>query len=133
MKLTVELPLPARELSPNAHIHWREKHRATVAARKSSWYWFQRSLPKAWRHAPVLLDVIYRYATLQSGYRPRDVQNAIAALKPAIDGMVDAGVVPDDSWEWVQWGRVQIVRCIAGEQPGVRIEVRQMATASADC
>jgi hypothetical protein len=39
-------------------------------------------------------------------YRPRDIANGIAALKAAIDGIVDAGVIPDDSAKIVQWGDV---------------------------
>lgn len=119
----VDLPLPVKALSPNAHLHWREKHKATSAARKNSWYWFRRFMPNGWKPAPIEIAVQYRWGPSAQGYRPRDVQNAIAALKPMIDGMVDAGIIPDDSAKWLSWGRVQIVRCALGDVPGVRITV----------
>lgn len=37
-------------------------------------------------------------------YRPLDEGNAIQALKPAIDGLVDAGVLSGDSHRHVSWG-----------------------------
>lgn len=37
-------------------------------------------------------------------YRPADEGNAIQALKPAIDGIVDAGILIDDKAEFVEWG-----------------------------
>lgn len=37
-------------------------------------------------------------------YRPADEGNAIQALKPAIDGIVDSGVLIDDKAEFVEWG-----------------------------
>lgn len=37
-------------------------------------------------------------------YRPADEGNAIQALKPAIDGIVDSGVLFDDKAEYVEWG-----------------------------
>jgi crossover junction endodeoxyribonuclease RusA len=123
-QFVVSLPCPERALSPNAHIHWRDKAAATKVARKQSWYWFQRHKPRKWKVGPIILEIEYRYGIGMRDYKPRDVQNAIAALKPCLDGMVDAGVVPDDSHEWVNFGRVRIVKCIQGEQPAVVITVR---------
>lgn len=37
-------------------------------------------------------------------YRPADEGNAIQALKPAIDGIVDSGVLFDDKAAYVEWG-----------------------------
>jgi hypothetical protein len=51
------------------------------------------------------------------------VQNAIAALKPAIDGMVDAGVIPDDSARWLEWGGFKLTRVKNGNPPGVHFKV----------
>jgi crossover junction endodeoxyribonuclease RusA len=118
------LPLPPRDVSPNARVHWAVRHKATKAARKSAWYWFLRALPKGWKYTPVCLDIAYHCPVSSVGYRPRDVQNAIAALKPSIDGMVDAGVVPDDSAKWVQFGRIALTNKRNGEKPGVTITVR---------
>lgn len=42
--------------------------------------------------------------TLADAYRPRDEDNAIAAIKAAKDGFVDAGLVMDDSHNQVKTG-----------------------------
>jgi len=128
---SVDLPLPDRLLSPNAHVHWTDKARVTKGARKLAWYWFQRCKPAKWEPVPIVLTVLYRYGPGQDGYRPRDVQNAIASLKPSIDGMVDAGIVPDDSAQWVQWGGVQLVKCIKGETPVVRVTITRAGESTA--
>ena len=120
------LPLPPVGVSPNARLHWAAKHRAVRAARKCGWYWFRRFLPAGWEPKPVRLDVAYHCPVGSNGYRPRDIQNAIAALKPMIDGMVDAGVVPDDSDQWVRWGEVKITRNGDGGEPGVRVTVTEL-------
>ena len=38
----------------------------------------------------------------------RDADNLVATLKPAIDGLVVAGIVPDDSPEYVDWSAPRI-------------------------
>lgn len=37
-------------------------------------------------------------------YRPMDEGNAIQALKPAIDGIVDSGLLIDDKAKYLMWG-----------------------------
>lgn len=124
---SVTLPLPPRECSPNARLHWAPKARATRAARRVAWYWFQREKPAYWTPKPVTLEITYHCPRSCDGYRPRDVQNAIAALKPMVDGMVDAGIVLDDSAEWVSWGVFDITRRrIEGRKPGVTVTVRPL-------
>lgn len=51
-------------------------------------------------------------------YRPLDEGNAIQALKPAIDGIVDSGVLADDKAGFVEWGRF-VRRSLASEHKGL--------------
>jgi crossover junction endodeoxyribonuclease RusA len=37
----------------------------------------------------------------------RDILNACQGLKPAIDGIVDAGVLPDDNWKVLTIGHIR--------------------------
>lgn len=37
-------------------------------------------------------------------YKPRDAGNAITALKAAIDGIVDSGLIKDDRAAFLKWG-----------------------------
>jgi hypothetical protein len=43
-------------------------------------------------------------------YRPADEGNAIQALKPAIDGLVDAGLLVDDRAKYVTYGDFNALR-----------------------
>jgi hypothetical protein len=43
-------------------------------------------------------------------YRPNDADNAIGSLKSFIDGLVDAGMVPDDSHKWISWENPRLYR-----------------------
>ena len=43
-------------------------------------------------------------------YRPLDEGNAIGALKATVDGIVEAGLIPADSHQWVKWGNGLLFR-----------------------
>lgn len=97
--LVVVLGLPPAECRPNRsrHLHWgriaravkayrREAYLATVAARNTH---VLTGLP--WRRAAVRATFFHRQ------HRRRDRDNLLASLKPAFDGLADAGIVADDS------------------------------------
>ena len=53
------------------------------------------------------------------GKRRRDIDNLFASIKPGIDGIVDAGLLPDDdvrSWS-------PTLRYEQGDKPAVRVEL----------
>lgn len=90
--MIVCLPLPPRELSPNARVsYWRRaaatrRYRRTAgltalaaAGRRLNW---NRAVARATFYWPDQLR--------------RDIRNAEASLKAAYDGIVDAGVLTDD-------------------------------------
>jgi len=82
-----------------------------------SWNWHQRGREaKVWRSAanyaaraayadsmlggsmkPVRIDVTFFYRQR----RVRDRMNMVASLKPVVDGLVDACIIPDDGPEWL--------------------------------
>lgn len=108
--LVVVLPLPPKALSPNmaSSRHWRHRHKATAEYRLLSKYAFQRARPLGWNEKRVRIDMDYRHSSKSHGYRPRDAQNAIASVKAAIDGFVDAGMTPSDSLNHVSWGSLDL-------------------------
>ena len=59
-------------------------------------------------------------------YRPLDRANGIAALKAAIDGLREGGVILDDTNEMLWWGSVDILNTQAQHENrcGVMIELR---------
>ena len=97
MTLHIEIPgLPPRELSPNARVHWAKKAKATAEYRESvGWeamrakgykiYW--RALDKA------KVDITF----VVPDQRRRDKTNLAASFKAGLDGLVDAGIIKDDS------------------------------------
>lgn len=83
-----------KALSLNDRMHWAVKAKHT----------------KPWREAALVLaraaqippceriEVLLEYRPEQD--RRRDALNLAAALKPIEDGLVDAGIIPDDSGEF---------------------------------
>jgi crossover junction endodeoxyribonuclease RusA len=96
--LIVEFAPPTKLLSMNDRMHWRPKaklvaewvHAAQVAgaaARRKA----------RWKPCPVTITVTLPVRDA----RRRDPHNYFATLKPCIDGIVLAGIVPDDDSTWV--------------------------------
>lgn len=80
-------------LTANQRLHWRERHRRT------------KSVREAIRHHAGNIGPCKRI-TVQLHYRPgdnrrRDAPNLHPTAKPAVDGLVDAGLVADDTPEYV--------------------------------
>jgi hypothetical protein len=102
--VTIELPLPARELHQNARVHFMRLANAKRAARyegllsgKSA----QNGKRFEWGKATV--DMMFYFPDR----RRRDAFNYAAAMKYAIDGIVEAGLLVDDSWENLIPGRIE--------------------------
>lgn len=97
---TISFPRPTPALlSMNDRGHWRKHNEAIKAwrhatrmqvARQRSW-WVGVDHPPAM--VCVTLDVPDK--------RRRDPANYFATVKPIVDGLVDAGLWPDDTPEWV--------------------------------
>lgn len=80
--------------------------------------WAKAKVVKEWREAACWLAraakiprarkvrVILHYVPKDD--RRRDPDNLVAAMKPMVDGLVDAGVVPDDTAEYVDRGWPEI-------------------------
>ena len=92
--MRVVLPWPCRELSPNARVHWAKKARAaktygTIAAFEAS----QLKRPKGLKCVRVVIEFY------PPDNRRRDLDNMLASMKPAIDGIAAAIGVDDSKWE----------------------------------
>lgn len=114
----VDLPLPPPELSPNARVHWRKRAEKSRRYRRAA-RWIameaQGGTPRNWSRAVARVTFTWPDA------RRRDADNAIASLKAAFDGLVDAGVVSDDSTAVLR--RPEPEHRIDRGHPGVVIEV----------
>ncbi len=102
---------------PNARLHWR--HRAAIT--------------RAWKEqAGVLVRLagippLARIRISAIFYRRRlgvaDEDNDRARLKPILDGIVAAGVIPTDTRAFVTWGEVSEAR----GAPGLELIIEEVA------
>ncbi len=101
--LVLRLPWPPPELSPNARVHWAEKQRATrdyrfecfasAANHRISETFARRPVR---RRTPLSTPVTARVVFVVPDRRRRDLDNALASMKAAWDGLVDQGLLVDD-------------------------------------
>ena len=98
--LRVIIPgLPPRECSPNARPHYMAKAGETKLYRHEvGWQAIAAKDGKAWL-APdkARVDVTF----IVPDRRRRDKTNFASAFKAGLDGLVDAGVIVDDSYEHI--------------------------------
>jgi hypothetical protein len=95
---TIVLPLPPKELHPNARCHWKAKLKPKQQARDEAMIITMAALKGCkplWEAATVHLNV---WLTTRAH---ADKDNCIAWVKNAVDGIVAAGIMANDSGiEW---------------------------------
>jgi len=91
--ITIELPLPAKSLSPNARVHWAVKARDVKAYRQRAASRVRCLLGGA---EPQWETVTSQATFYHASNRRRDNDNLNASLKSAQDGLVDGGLLSDD-------------------------------------
>ena len=111
--IKLSLPLPPKDL--NAH--------------SSNHYWKRRKATRQCRSDAATLALQHRRKGFQKGVisykfwfpdnRPRDLANYIQMCKAYVDGIVDAGIIPDDRWQVLSFG--QVSADIDREDPRVEI------------
>jgi crossover junction endodeoxyribonuclease RusA len=98
----IELPWPARELSPNARGHWAKQARFKKGARELAG-WTARQANMGWS-MPVIETLAYDVSLkitvtfCPPDKRRRDLDNAIASFKASQDGIADALGIDDSKW-----------------------------------
>lgn len=60
--------------------------------------------------------------------RRRDEDNLIPTLKPLIDGLVDAGITPDDGSRYIDWSRPVIHPANKAVRPSMWLTVEDIST-----
>ena len=97
-EFTIEMPPGLKLLSLNGRYHWSERSRRTAALKKAAWALaLHQKIPPL---GPVRIEVEFE----PPDNRRRDADNAATASgKPCIDGLVAAGVLPDDSPQYVRY------------------------------
>lgn len=97
----VHLTLPPVNPKLNAHNkgNWKAKAKPTRELRQLA-----KRLTEAKFNGQQWPGATVNYFFYFKDKRRRDTANAIQATKPAIDGVVDAGLIPDDAWRFLQIG-----------------------------
>lgn len=96
-KITIVLPLPPRQLSPNVPAGTR-RGRIVRAVMSKRYKGQAREAAESyrgihWKKAEVFADFYHKTK------RRRDDVNHMAMLKAAYDGIIQAGILPDDDSE----------------------------------
>jgi crossover junction endodeoxyribonuclease RusA len=93
LSISITLPLPKKELSPNGRFHYHAKRRAAkeyrMLARLRAHVCTNAEMPKHER-----AEVRIRWFTKTA--RKPDSDNALASLKSAFDGIADSGFLSND-------------------------------------
>ena len=101
-KIKIELALPHPKLWSNRNAHWRTKAPITKAYRSLAYramnYEMARLNETGWNRACLSMEFTFK------DKRRRDVYNAAQAMKAAIDGCIDACIIPDDDWKHLLGG-----------------------------
>ena len=103
-QLSITLPLPNPKLHAHNTGNWRAKAGPTRTLRNMAKLLTtaeQRGKRIAWQSATVT----YRFYFKDN--RRRDTANCIQSMKPAIDGVVDSGLIPDDAWQYLSIAGVE--------------------------
>lgn len=124
MTWEIDLPLVAdgRPLSLNHRHHPIVRNRMVQEIRKAAGWGAVAA--KIGRHRHVSVQLHYR----PGDARRRDTENLVASQKPAVDGVVDAGVIPDDTPRHLTWQPPQI-----HDGPGPRRLWLEITTQEAAC
>jgi crossover junction endodeoxyribonuclease RusA len=92
-QIRVHLPVPPRQLSPNARCHFMAKAKITKQARATAAAMALSALGTRplWKRATV--KAVWHFPDA----RRRDHDNLMASCKAYFDGLRDAGIIEDDS------------------------------------
>lgn len=112
----VTLPLPSRDLSPNARGHWGKKARAAKKARNDGYLATVAARIDCQHKTPFKTAEAHTTFYVRDNRR-RDADNLLASLKPSFDSMVDAGLLVDDC------GLVHMPMTIAVDKLRPRVEI----------
>lgn len=83
-------------ITSNMPLHWAQKARKTRVIREMAWVMCKH--PKQPHIPAATCDVVVKW----SDKRRRDAESIVPTVKAAIDGCVDAGLLTDDSDQYLK-------------------------------
>jgi crossover junction endodeoxyribonuclease RusA len=115
-EVKVTLPLPPKQLSPNARVHWAVKAKAVKQYREDARWAVINHCHYHWPAAEVQATFYH------SRNARRDKDNLLSSLKAAFDGLVDGGLLSDDSG----LTHLPVRTDIDKKNPRVELTIRQL-------
>ena len=97
--IRVRLPWPSARLSPNARLHWGEKAQAVKSARREAGLSVLHQTYATDRERLSGKRLVVRLEFVPKVAARRDLDNCIARMKGALDGIADALQADDSNFE----------------------------------
>lgn len=119
---TLEFSWSRPPLTANQRMHWAHKAKVTAEVREQA-AWKANLIPPMKR---CRVELVWRVRDS----RRRDVDNVVPTLKAICDGIVDAGVVPDDTPEFMVKVMPEIVRVPTNSAGGLTVTVTEIEAAA---
>lgn len=94
MTASMSLPWPSKRLSPNARVHWSTLASEKKKAKQYAFYSARADLP-----AIASDSVKVRYTFFPPHQRRYDLDNLVASMKAAADGIAMAIRIDDSLWQ----------------------------------
>jgi hypothetical protein len=94
MTAEIFLPWPDRRLSPNSRGHWATLARSKKKAKQDAYY----AALEAGIGKITADSLTVRYSFFPPSHRPYDLDNLVASMKAAADGIAMAVGVDDSKW-----------------------------------
>ena len=111
--ITLRLPWFPRELSPNVarRLHWAAKAKAAKAYRELCGWEARLQHPVPLHLGSTMFNSLALATTTfhVDTKRRYDLDNLMASLKPMWDGIVDAGILQDDSTEHLRHAESKLI------------------------
>lgn len=117
--LSIALPWPPKELSPNGRKHWRGLAKFKAAYRDTCRIETLLQCRPDYLQLPERIHLSMDF--VPPDRRRRDRDNLVAAMKSGLDGVADALGINDERFA------VLTVRTVEGEQAGVRLRLEAVS------
>lgn len=96
--IAIDLPWPNRALSPNSRIHWRPKAAIAKTSRQYA-IWCAREAGIRANDPDIPQHLKVTAIFMPPDNRRRDLDNMLASMKPALDGIAQAIGIDDSKWQ----------------------------------
>lgn len=117
--VTIEMPgIPPAEVRGNSRAHYMRKYLKARGMKEDAYFMALHESDAAFLKARVTYHFHH--------WRSIDLDNLAIGCKPWLDGIVDSGLIKDDSPEHVTFGEHTFTKCKKGEEKTViTVEVLQ--------